>query len=132
VYRILKVTDYLQSLGKGHDTLWWKHYTNTTICLPVWEWNLQQPNTACRRPKGGCSKSHMTSGMRKSILSSSLNLLEYVGLFLQYSVTYWLQYHRTEFFGKRVFKTASSFRQPKDHNGSYSQTVSPLALEMEI
>jgi len=59
-----------------------------------------------------------------SVLSGSLNLLECVGIraLLQYSVTYFFQYHRTE-LKKRFVKTSSSFRKPKDHNGSYSHTV---------
>jgi hypothetical protein len=69
-----------------------------------------------------------------SVLSVSLNLLECVGLrdLLQYSITYFLQYHRTEFFRKRLVKTFSSFRKPKDHDGSYTQTVNkPHTLFLE-
>jgi hypothetical protein len=60
-----------------------------------------------------------------SVFSGSLNLLECVGcrILLQYSVTYFLQYHKTEFFRSRLVKTSSSFRKPKDHNGSYTQRV---------
>lgn len=123
MYRILKVIDSLQSFGKGYDTPRWKHYTNSTIYLPVWEWNLQQPNITYRKSKGSCSRSHI-SGMRMSVLSGSLNLLECVSLraLLQYSVTCFLQYHRTE-LKKWFVKTSSSFRKPEDHSGSCSQTV---------
>ena len=67
----------------------------------------------------------MISGMRMPAPSVSLHLLASVGphVLLQCSVTYILQYHRTEFCRKRSVKTSSSFRKPEDHHGSYSQAV---------